>query len=230
MITTFQDYNQTIPTNQLNPEQENIVQEYMESFTPKICCLESYWNLNMTDSFSVKPFLKAIGWMLEKKIIIAHRMISSGQDLEYYVKYPNGLIYQDPRLAGIDCFYLTGHGKPGGLTSSVMDIESEELISAFTGIDRCFNIVYFSSCEVFSGAEGKQFAKEFLKKTGVAAVLGYTELTPFIDGMVIDTLFLTRFFDTTGNKFEQLQEIYDSVVLDYPRSLDCGFSLFLNEK
>jgi len=229
MITTFYGFNDN-QTNLLNPEPETILSEYMESFTPKICILEAYWNDNMTDSFSVKPYLQAIGWMLEKEIVIAHRTIATGSDLDHYVKYPDGIVWKDSKMAGIDVFYLAAHGAPGILKTFVADIESSELISAFSGVDRCFNIVYFSSCEVFNGAEGKQFAKEFLRKTGVAAVIGYTEMTSFIDGMIIDTLFLSRFFDTDGNRFDKLQEIYDSVIQDYPRAKECGFSIFINEK
>jgi hypothetical protein len=192
MIPTFKEYNDN-PPPQLTPEQQAIIDEYLESFTPKICCLESYWSTGMTDPLSVKPFIKAIGLMIEKEIVVAH-------------------------------------GKPGGLKTSVKDIESEELIKAFNGLERYYNIVYFSGREILGGPEGKEFTRSFLEKTGTVAVVGYTEMNHWVDSMVIDTLFLSRFFEVNGNQFAQLQKIYDSVVRDYPRAERCGFSMFLNEK
>jgi hypothetical protein len=229
MIPTFKEYNKNPPT-QLTPEQQVVIDEYLESFRPKICCLESYWNQNMTDSFSVKPFLQAIGWMIKKDMVVAHRIISDGKDLAYYVKYPDGIIWRDPYLAGIHCFYLASHGKPGGLKSSVKDIESDELIKAFNGLERYFNIVYFSGCEILDGSEGKEFVQAFLEKTGTVAVVGYTEISHCIDSMVIDTLFLSRFFEENDDRFAHLQKVYDSVIRDYRVAKDCGFSLFLNKK
>ena len=41
MITTFADYNQNAPI-QLTLEQQAVIDVYVESFTPKICRLESY--------------------------------------------------------------------------------------------------------------------------------------------------------------------------------------------
>ena len=121
MITTFSDYSQNSNTP-LNNEQEGLIEEYLGSYIPKICCLESYWNQNMTDPLSVKPFLKAIGWMIEKEIVVTHRMIDSGAGLSYYTKYPDGLIWQDPKLAGIDLFYIAVHGKPGGHSDVVAGV------------------------------------------------------------------------------------------------------------
>ena len=229
MITTFEDYSQnpiTLPAD----ETEDLINEYLLSATPKICCLESYWGKGMTDVFSIKPFVKSIGWLLEKDIVCVHRMISSGSDLAHYVKYPEGIIWQDPNLAGIDCFYLASHGKPGGLLTSVKDSESDELIDAFNGLHRYNTIVYFGACEVFAGEIGIQFANRFLRETGAVAVVGYANQTSFLDGLMIDTLFLSRFFELTGNRFEQLQEVYDGAVTDYPRAKACGFCIFLNDK
>ena len=228
MITTFAGYNQNI-TDYPNPEQNNLIADYFESYKPKICCLESYWSQGMTNTLSMKPFLKAIGWMLEKDIIVAHRMIDSGQGLAYYTKFPNGIIWKGPQLAGIDVFYLASHGKPGGLKTPVSEIDSEELISAFNGLDQYNNIVFFGGCEVFAGEEGRKFATEFLRRTKTVAVVGYTEDVSYLDSLLIDTLFISRFFETSGNPFEQLQSIYDSVVKDYPRTKSCGFSIFLNK-
>lgn len=181
----------------------------------------------MTNPMSVKPFIKAIGWMLQKEILVAHRMVESGEGLAYYTKFPDGVIWKESSLP--DVFYISMHGKPGGLRPTVKDINSSELISAFNGLGRYNNIVLFGACEVFSGEVGKQFAAEFLRKTKTNAVIGYANFVSYIDSLIIDTLFLSRFLDSEGNPFEQLQSIYDSVIRDYPRAMDCGFSIFLRE-
>jgi len=54
MITTFEDFNQDPAILNIDNEQESIIQEYLQSFRPKICCLESYWEIGMTDVFSIK--------------------------------------------------------------------------------------------------------------------------------------------------------------------------------
>jgi len=229
MITNFADYSQN-SSQELTLEQKALINEYLESFTPKICCFEGYWSKVMTDPLSVKPFLKAIGWMIEKEIVVAHRYIDNPKSLSYYTHYPEGIIWQDPYLAGIDVFYLAAHGKIGGLKTLVTPTESEDLFTAFNGLDQYNNIVYFSGCGVLAGEKGALFAKEFLRRTGTVAVVGYAEMTTWIDSLVIDTLFLSRFFDGDGNPYSQLQKIYDSILRDYPKSMECGFSLFLNEK
>jgi len=83
---------------------------------------------------------------------------------------------------------------------------------------------------MLAGEKGNAFAKEFIQKTGTVAVIIYSELVGWVDSLLIHTLFLSRFFSTDGNKFERVQEIYASVITDYPRAKDsCGFSLFLNK-
>jgi len=229
MITTFEDYSQnpiTLPAD----ETEDLINEYLLSATPKICCLESYWSMGMIDSLSVKPFLKSIPLMLEKEILVLHRFISSGQDLAFYLQYPNGIIYQDPLLVGIDIFYLATHGQPGVLNTPFTDIKSEELIRVFNGLGSSFNIVFFGGCDVFAGDKGKRFAQDFLSRTGTVAVVGYSEPMSWVDSLLIDTLFISRFFEVKGNPFEELQKIYNSVIWDYPRAMKCGFSIFLNDK
>ena len=62
------------------------------------------------------------------------------------------------------------------------------------------------------------------------AVVGYSERMSWVDSLLIDTLFISRFFEVKGNPFEQLQKIYNSVIRDYPRAKRCGFSLFINDK
>jgi hypothetical protein len=73
----------------------------------------------MTDPLGIKTLLNAIGWMIEKEKVVAHRFIDSGEGLSYYTKFPEGLIWHDSKLAGINLFYtgttlnviigITGH-------------------------------------------------------------------------------------------------------------------------
>jgi hypothetical protein len=229
MITTFEDYSPN-PITLPDDEAEDLINEYLLSATPKICCLEAYWSAGMIEDLSVKPFLKSIPLMIEKEIVVMHRFISSSQDLAFYVQSPDGIIYQDPRLAGIDVFYLAMHGNPGVLNTPITEIKSEELISIFHGLASSFNIVYFGGCDVFAGEKGKHFAQDFLSQTGTVAVVGYSEPMSWIDSLLIDTLFISRFFDIPGNPFEHVQMVYNSVIRDYPLAKRCGFSLFIHEE
>ena len=104
------------------------------------------------------------------------------------------------------------------------------MIACFNGLDQHYNIVYFGGCEVLGGEKGNQFAEDFIEQTGTVTVLGYSEKISYLDSLIIDTLYSSKFFAVDRNPFEHLQEIYDTVLIEYPRAKVCGFKFYLNSK
>jgi len=189
-----------------------------------IVCLEAYFSANIFNDFTVKPYIQQLSWIVEEKIDVAHRFIDCGLGLRYYIN----VLMQDQIFAPV--VYLAMHGKPYGNieVSYETDINPEELCEAFKGFGTYPVLVYFSSCDLFRGEKGKEFAQEFLKISGAVAVAGYKKEVSFIDSLIIDTMFLSRFY-TVQDPFGNLSQIYESVKKDYRLANDySGFSLFLN--
>ena len=212
MITTLNEYNQ-------------------QTILPKkLLILESYSSNKVTEPLYAKQFIKPLHTLITAEVQIAHRIFNSANDLQGYVTFPKAQIFQDPIFYSPDCIYLSAHGKPACLRLPNSTISKDELISCFNGLNYYSNIVYFSACEVFSGDEGNDFAHEFIDTTGTLAVVGYSKQVPLIDSILIDILFLTRFFENDGQRFEKLIDVYESVIRDYPLAKDYGYKIFLKNQ
>jgi hypothetical protein len=77
------------------------------------------------------------------------------------------------------------------------------------------------------GARGESFARTFLKKTGVRAVIGYTTRVEWMASLVADMLFLHRFY-SDPSPWRNLGKIFASVQRDYPLARRLGHTLIVN--
>ena len=103
------------------------------SVPPKIICLETYWGDHQTRLFqntSVRPFLEALGAQFYPPIRVAHRFVESIPHLSHYTGYPDGLLWRDPEVFDAPVFYLSFHGSPGELRSSMENVGARFLCSA----------------------------------------------------------------------------------------------------
>jgi hypothetical protein len=193
----------------------------------KLVCLESYWNEQLFQSFSVKGFFEALAPLLHPPLMIAHRFVESEAGLAYYTKRPGGVMWRQSELFDAPVYYLAFHGKPGSVISLTGAIGAQPLIEAFDGYGRggYRNLVYFAACSVLRGARGERFARDFLKKTGVRAVIGYTTRVDWMASLVADLLFLHRFY-RDPSPWRNLNRIFASVQRDYPRARRLGHTLF----
>jgi hypothetical protein len=105
-------------------------------------------------------------------------------------------------------------------------IGAQRLCEAFAGYgDGGYkNLVYFAACNVLRGAEGRRFAAQFLKTTGVRAVIGYTTTVDWMASLVADMLFLQRFY-SDPSPWRNLRRIFASVQRDFPRARRLGHVL-----
>lgn len=190
----------------------------------KLVCLETYWNEKLFQSFSVKGFFEAMAPLLHPPLMIAHRFVESEEGLAYYTKRPGGVMWRQRDLFDAPIYYLAFHGRPAAVTSTLGRISARRLCEAFEGYGGYKNLVYFAACSVLRGKQGERFAKDFLKKTGVRAVVGYTTRVDWMASLVADMLFLQRFY-SDPSPWRNLKRIFASVQRDYPRARRLGHTL-----
>jgi hypothetical protein len=195
----------------------------------KLVCLETYWSEKLFESFSVKPFFDAMAPLVTPPLRVAHRFVESAQGLAYYARRPDGVMWRQADLFDAPVYYLAFHGKPGTVISLTGDIGAEPLIEAFAGYGRGYrNLVYFAACSVLRGVQGERFAKTFLRKTGVRALIGYTMRVDWMASLVADLLFLHRFY-RDPSPWRNLRRIFRSVQRDYPRARRLGHLLITRD-
>ena len=195
----------------------------------KLVCLETYWSEKLFESFSVKPFFDAMAPLVTPPLRVAHRFVESAQGLAYYARRPDGVMWRHADVFDAPVYYLAFHGKPGTVISLTGDIGAEPLIEAFAGYGRGYrNLVYFAACSVLRGAQGERFARAFLRKTGVRAVIGYTTRVDWMASLVADLLFLHRFY-RDPSPWRNLRRIFRSVQRDYPRARRLGHLLITRD-
>jgi hypothetical protein len=161
-------------------------------------------------------------------LAVAHRFVDSGAGLEHYAKR-GGVLWRQEELFDAPVFYLAFHGKPGAVISLTGNIGAQPLAEAFEGYGRGYkNLVYFAACSILRGAQGQRFAREFMRKTGVRAVIGYTTRVDWMASLVADLLFLHRFY-SHPSPWRNLRRIFNSVRRDYPRARALGHLLLTRE-
>ncbi len=184
---------------------------------PKIVCLESYWNEQLFQTFSVKGFLESMAPLVHPPLTVGHRFVESGEGIAHYLSRPGGVMWRQKELFDAPVYYLAFHGRPAAVTPVLGRVTGKQLCEAFAGYGAhgYRNLVYFAACSVFSGERGKRFAREFLKATGVRAVLGYGTPVGWMASLICDMLFLHRFYSDPA-PWKNLRKIFRSVHRDYP--------------
>ena len=191
----------------------------------KLVCLEAYWNEKLFQPFSVKGFFEAMAPLVSPPLTVAHRFVESGAGLAYYARRPDGLMWRSKELFDTPVYYLAFHGKPGTVVSLTGNIGSQPLIDAFEGYGRGYkNLAYFACCNVLRGEKGRRFARDFLKKSRMRAVIGYATRVDWMASLVADMLFLHRFY-RDPSPWRNLRRIFNSVQRDYPAARRLGHTL-----
>jgi hypothetical protein len=196
----------------------------------KLVCLESYWNERLFETFSVKGFFEAMAPLVRPPLVVAHRFVESEQGLAYYTRRPDGVMWRQREAFDTPVFYLAFHGRPAAVTSVLGRIDADRLCEAFSGYgDNGYrNLVYFAACNVLRGARGERFARDFIRATGVRAVIGYTTRVDWMGSLVADMLFLQRFYQDP-DPWKNLKRIFASVHRDYPRARRLGHTLITRD-
>lgn len=198
----------------------------------KIVCLETYWGDHQTRLFqntSVRPFLEALGSQFYPPIRVAHRFVESMAHLSHYTGYPDGLLWQDREVFDAPVFYLSFHGSPGELRSSMENVGAGFLCKAFENWGGHYaNLVHFGACSVFAREDGQAFAREFLDVSCCRAITSYGTEIDWMDSMVTDLLFLKRFFNDP-DPWTNIRRIHESVLADFLPARSLDFQLHVRE-
>ncbi|HNT76151.1 MAG TPA: hypothetical protein PKH77_14140 [Anaerolineae bacterium] len=190
----------------------------------ELVCLEAYWNDEVFRTLSVKGFFDSLAPLITPPLKIAHRYVESAEHLDYYTRKPDGLLWTDQEARDVPIFYLAFHGSPGTVYSALDAIGPDKLCEAFRDYGEYDNLVYFGACSVFADAAGEKFAKKFLKASQTRAVIGYTTNVDWINSLVIDMLFLYRFY-TDDDPWNNLADIFNSVLQDFAPAKPMGYTL-----
>jgi hypothetical protein len=168
--------------------------------------------------------------LVHPPLTIAHRFVESESGLAYYTRRPGGVMWRQSELFDAPIFYLAFHGRPAAVSSTLGRISAQTLCEAFEGYGRngYQNLVYFAACNVLRGKQGERFARDFLKATGVRAVIGYTTRVDWMASLVADMLFLQRFY-SDPSPWRNLKKIFASVHRDYPRARRLGHTLITRD-
>jgi len=193
---------------------------------PKLVCLETYWNEKLFQTFSVRGFFEAMAPLSHPPFTLAHRYVDSEAGLAYYLRRPGGLMWRQKEVFDAPIYYLAFHGRPAAVSPLLGRVSGERLIEAFEGYGAggYRNLVYFAACSVFRGKRGMAFAREFLRRTGVRAVIGYTTRVDWMASLVCDMMFLHRFYADPA-PWKNLRRIFASVHRDYPKAGRLGHTL-----
>ena len=116
MITQFEQFTDS-PTTLKQKEINHIVHEYLGTFERLMLCFESPWNFNVYNKQSCKPFIENLNILTGENIEVGHRYFESAAQLRFYLKWPDGLVWENPYMWGNSVTYVAGHGAPAGLQS-----------------------------------------------------------------------------------------------------------------
>lgn len=152
----------------------------LRHYLKNIACLESIWDQDLENRMSVRPVLELTSYATGAKFI--YLTCNTKPELRHNLE----LLW---KRKGYGILLLSFHGDPGIIELAGTNVNLESLAwmmrKHFAGW-----VVHFASCSTVKIDE-ERMAK-FVKQTGVAMVMGYTEAVDWTDGSVMDLLLLSR--------------------------------------
>jgi hypothetical protein len=164
----------------MSEEQKKHEASLLRSHAKNIFCLESLWNGKVEKKLSVMPLLE----LSEKSsgIKYIHLSCNTISEFKFNLKFLR-------RKKSYQILYLAFHGSVGSLhfadgTNLNLDDLAEIMQSNFTNL-----VVHFSSCNTLK-AEDKKLS-EFVKKTKVKMLSGYTKNVDWNESAALELLFFS---------------------------------------
>jgi hypothetical protein len=159
-------------------------------------------------------------------LLVAHRFVESLEHLAQYTRKPGGLLWTDPVAYDAPVIYLAFHGSPGTVYTALERIGPRGLCDAFEGHGSLPALIYLGSCSVLKGEVGEKLGKDLLETSGARALLGYTTDVDWMNSLVVDMLFLKRFYSDI-DPWNNLEDIYNSILQDFGPAEGMGYTLIL---
>jgi hypothetical protein len=176
----------------------------VKSYPKGIVCLESFWNYNIENRLSVVPILELLGKRNSTRSF--HLTCNTIDELKFNLE-----IVKRAGRYGFRILYLAFHGYPGGIYMPDLKVDMESL-ATFMG--RRFRdwIVYFDSCRTVSVE--KERILNFMSKTGVRMVMGYSRRVDWLDAAAMDLLILNwlQHYKNMGRFWTRFKEAYKDLI------------------
>ncbi|MGY1653413.1 DUF6642 family protein [Geodermatophilus sp. SYSU D01119] len=170
-----------------------------------IFCLEGEWEERLTDKLSVRPGLDMLMTMRKDRLI--HRNAATSDEFAHYFTK-----WTSHRYSAFPLAYLAFHGRRGKVALGRDDLSLTEIADL---VERPLTdrVVYFGSCETL-GASDAQLA-EFVARTGVRAVVGYTRQVYWSEAAAFDLTLLPELLDSTDPR-----KLYNRLTKRHPYFVD----------
>ncbi|GAB4212895.1 MAG: hypothetical protein OHK0022_49320 [Roseiflexaceae bacterium] len=171
-----------------------------ESYTKHIACLESLWNNDLEERWSVQPILALIANIQDCRL--AHLTCNTEPEFAY-----NLSMLSRRRQDGI--LYLAFHGAPGEIyladgTNISLEQLAEYMETRFNGW-----IIHFGSCSTISVDQER--LDQFIKATNVHMMIGYTKDVDWIESSAMDMLIFQAL-----QQYVDLHAFWRSLQKNYP--------------
>jgi hypothetical protein len=226
MITLYDKFVDTQPHDANQELIDHTLQEYIGSFERRMLCFESAWQNNLYNKQSVKPFIMNLDQLVEQPITVGYKYFESGEQLKFYLKWPDGEAWKNPVMWANSMTYIGCHGEPAGLQLPLGLVTHGELKNIFQdyGSDTS-SVLYFSACSLFQVDE---FGWELLEASKCRGIFGFKKDIGFTTGLLLDLVVLSTFYlYLDGDPFKHLVDIYESVLESFPLAKEAGFTLYV---
>lgn len=150
-----------------------------KSIKPGILCLEGDWDpADPASRKTIEPALE----LLERMdfVTLHHRNVNTMPELWRHLDHWDSKAFEHYRF-----LYMGFHGEPGVIDISGDRLGLDTLAANLEG--RCTDrVIFLSSCGVLESRE--ESLKEFCRKTGADAIVGYTAEVDFIEAAAFEMI------------------------------------------
>lgn len=169
-----------------------------------VLCLEGNWDHRhrLTNTSTVRPILDLLAG--QKQINFIHKDVATADELKHYLRKWLQKQYQAYNIG-----YLAFHGAPGALCVGKEDVSLDELAEIIDG-KGSGRILYFGSCSTLATDQEDEI-KQFLKKTKIKAVCGYSEEIPWIESAAFEVLLIDAL-----SSYQRIHAANNFLQKDYP--------------
>ncbi|MCU0490414.1 MAG: hypothetical protein MUD01_02305 [Chloroflexaceae bacterium] len=175
-----------------------------DSYTKNIACLESLWNSDLEDRWSVRPILDVIVNVQDLKL--AYLSCNTEAEFIYNLK-----MLSKRRSYGI--LYLAFHGAPGEFYLADDSAISLETLSEYMATRFTDWIIHFGCCSTMRVSASQ--LDSFIEATGVKMVLGYTKDVDWIESSAMDLLIFQAL-----QQYVDLRACWRGLQKSYPDLID----------
>lgn len=187
----------------------------------KLICLEGYWQAErLFNRSTVQPFLDGLA-ALGSQLKVGHRRVDS---IEALTRVATTTLWEDEESWNCPVFYFGFHGRAGRIQVGDGEAGIRALSQCFKGYGGYPHILYFGTCATLGGKAGARLAESLLRHAGSRAVVGFAEDVPWMQGMLIDLLFMEKFY-SDPDPWANLRGIYDEVMSELSFAKDLGFTM-----